>query len=282
MMPGSTQAHSSRRLAGRRLLLALLDVRPRLWLSAWIWLSVLVVVYTATDPAVSWLDGWSGSTGGPGFLVYQRGERLVPAPDAGGYQSVERWWVTATLRQQTKRRGARVEATYDINQMPANVAETRPEYLTELKELLIERVRHESRYYRSSRHDDVPDLWDQTVAVWVQQIRTDSTVPVEIPGPLRYRLAWHGLQAVRILAWLFAAISIGYTTMRWTQISAYRRMLRRHESGHCPHCNYDIAAHPDAVCPECGCDHRARRREAIEALRRAKQWPLKGVVPSSP
>ena len=82
---------------------------------------------------------------------------------------------------------------------------------------------------------------------------------------------------LRMTRWL-AVAGIGLSLLHWllsgTQIGAYKRMLRRHESGHCPHCNYDIAAHPDAVCPECGCDHRSRRREAIEALRRARQWPL--------
>lgn len=85
------------------------------------------------------------------------------------------------------------------------------------------------------------------------------------------------LSVTRWLAFGGIAMSLLHWLLSGMQIGAYKRMLRRHESGHCPDCNYDIAGHPDAVCPECGCDHRARRREAIEALRRAKQWPLKGV-----
>ncbi len=66
-----------------------------------------------------------------------------------------------------------------------------------------------------------------------------------------------------------AAAVVGF--LRGAQIGAYRRMLRRHESGRCPHCDYDISAAPDLPCPECGCDHRARRAEAVEALQRARR-----------
>lgn len=248
-------------------------------MSGWTWLPLLAVVYIATAPAKSFLTGWSGSIGGPGFLVYHQGDRFIPASDSGGYEPDEQWWAGVYLEQRIGRLGARAKATCVINQMPSGIPESRPEYLAGLRALLIDRVQRAALYDLTRRHNDLPDLINQIEVIWIEQIRTGSAVYVEIPGPLRYRLAWRGLQVVRILAWSMAALSIVYTAVRWMQISAYKRMLRRHESGHCPDCNYEIAAHPDAVCPECGCDHRARRQEAIAALHRAKQWPLEGKYP---
>ncbi|HZW08619.1 MAG TPA: hypothetical protein VFF69_01830, partial [Phycisphaerales bacterium] len=66
-----------------------------------------------------------------------------------------------------------------------------------------------------------------------------------------------------------AALSVLFWFMRACQISAYRRMLMIHDLGRCPDCGYDISAAPSQPCPECGCDHRARRREALAALRGA-------------
>lgn len=77
-------------------------------------------------------------------------------------------------------------------------------------------------------------------------------------------------------------VSLLHWFLRGAQIGYHTRALRRHEAGRCPHCNYDISAAPDHPCPECGTDHRAARREAIDALRRAKRWPLEGPVPAAP
>lgn len=104
---------------------------------------------------------------------------------------------------------------------------------------------------------------------------TRTTAP-----PIGQLVAYHGSYAAAWLGMIGLGISILHWLLSGMQVGAYKRMLKRHESGRCPDCNYDIAAHPDAVCPECGCDHRARRREAIDALRRARQWPPERPLPS--
>ncbi|MDQ7014363.1 MAG: hypothetical protein Q9O74_10770 [Planctomycetota bacterium] len=100
------------------------------------------------------------------------------------------------------------------------------------------------------------------------------------PASLPTLLIYYSLSLIRWLALAGIGISLLHWFLRGSQIGTYKRMLARHEAGRCPDCNYDISAHPDAVCPECGCDHRARRREAIAALRHAGQWPIATQPPT--
>ncbi|MFG0241158.1 MAG: hypothetical protein ACF8R9_00085 [Phycisphaerales bacterium JB054] len=142
-------------------------------------------------------------------------------------------------------------------------------------------ARHRRRPFRRFLHVmlDVRQRWWLALWFWlpvggVVVVASHEAQHVLDPASLMH----FGMSMTRWLAVAGIALSLLHWLLSGMQVGAYKRMRRRHESGHCPHCNYNIAAHPDAVCPECGCDHRARRREAIEQLRRAKQWPVQRPI----
>ena len=101
------------------------------------------------------------------------------------------------------------------------------------------------------------------------------------PPTLRVRASLLAAGIAQLVAIALLGTAVLFWFLRGAQLAHYRRALRRHEAGHCPHCDYDISAAPDALCPECGCDHRAVRREAVEVLgrggRRRPNAPASGT-----
>jgi|GEM_PF-2881965 len=268
--PESPARH--RRRPFRRFLHVMLDVRQRWWLALWFWLPVGGVVVVATlsrqsdfgNSSATYVDTvWLVSEGG-GYRVAEYRDR-PPVP---------LWFVHCRLEYATAptQYRARISYTFGKTSQPPL-----PNDDAALHALIAKAL-------AGNIDSGQFEVTDDRAAKWVFDTWKDlagegggSRTGLAAPNTLA---AYYGLSLIRWLAIAGIALSLLHWLLSGMQVGAYKRMLRRHEAGHCPHCNYDIAAHPDAVCPECGCDHRARRREAIDALRRAKQWPLKGAPPS--
>lgn len=252
---------------GTRLLAAVLDVRPRPLLHPVLWVPLSLAAIAATMVVQNVL-GNSSAGRHQGFFLYWDGERhslqKPPGPlmDGGlgnggvglGYSKGPTRW-TATVQVQVS---------------PAAAAG--PLSAEELSEAAADFAREYSARL-GPRQESEP--WFRTA--WRDLLESGQTAAaVTLPAPLENRVTYWSAASLRWIVTAVAVLSVVLWFISGAQVAAYRRMYLQHESGRCPRCGYDFSAAPEQLCPECGCDHRAIRREAIGALRRARRWPVAG------
>lgn len=265
----------------RRVLLILLDTRGRWWLSPRVWILLLIAGNFCTTAWISDRRHYFSASGGGSVTVYWDGSTATldrPQGSRGGAL----WRVETDLEYRGTVRRLWANASLSVTGLGSLAADPSPTQMEQIKQLAADRAAEYALSERTSDRVDSPGARQWLGQTWAQQILSGSTATMERPLNLADRVAVAFAPTVRILSLVVFALVVLCWFLRGAQIAAYRRMLRRHEAGRCPRCDYDISAAPDRVCSECGCDHRAIRQEAIDALRRAKRWPLEEPVPGGP
>jgi hypothetical protein len=290
---GNLASTTRRRRPIRRLLLTLLDTRGRWWLSLWLWAPIAAAILPISCAARAPFGDYRHLQTGTIDIYVSAGEITADTEWTGdGFR----------LRHSSPRppgarhlRTARVTCGYHLHQLVWTLTldlipePSQPPDQTnnpdQSDEVLWNAIaQHVSPGFDAP--DTFPALARHDLQSWLESapaamVRDRVTTRTRIPPP-RAILFCLSLRACEVLIATGLTLALLAWMLRGIQIAYHTRALRRHESGRCPSCTYDISAAPDHPCPECGTDHRAARREAIDALRRANRWPLEGPVPEGP
>lgn len=132
------------------------------------------------------------------------------------------------------------------------------ELLEELRLLLAE-----SPELLVDRHQEDDGAWVLEAAA--AALRSPALI-YDQPTPVAMRLLYYGARAM-IFAGVAVIVLAGVLWfMRQAQLAAYRRMFAASNRGNCPRCEYNLAGASGRLCPECGCEPRSIRREAMTVL----------------
>jgi len=233
------------KLSARRVLLVVLDPRPRWWASSWLW-GIGAIFAVAI-----------GSPGRPHETVSSSGA-LTAYRTASGFQLEDAVSGPTGQKLVLSMRFRIVEGADYLRldaPWPTLISATPTSPLPTPSELQEIAVMFGSRW--SGTIGNVGDaapvrgikLWarGQTCEVkrgWVSWV---------------YEIAsWLGLTVLGIVA-IVAFLRAAQTKWHTQQIASL-------EKKQCPRCLYDLSATPAGLCPECGCDSRVARREAEDAL----------------
>jgi hypothetical protein len=257
--------------------LVLLDTRGRWWLSLWCWLPVGGLILMVALHQRDRLGGY-GAGYATGFFIFIVDGKFVLEEPRG-------------ILRDDQFRMARMDYGYSIDEsrwtLELSVTAERAAGRHQEGQVLTDeeswRLVAGAPTPRIDAPQGLPGFARRDVQAWfdrnlAEMFASGETMRTTRPPPR----VWAYWIVLSVCVWACAAgmiLALIAWFLRGAQIGAYLRMLRRHEAGRCPRCDYDISAAPNHLCPECGCDHRAIRREAIDALRQAKRWPLEEPVP---
>ncbi len=228
----------------RRVLLVLLNPRPRWWASVWLWVVLAVPVFAVCNLAK---PGFVQGGGGPVTVFRDSNGQISfvdPHADPARQQIDLHVFVSKFAGAGYKRLEApwpRVTITPAGSPLPT---------LAELQHIAHVLGTHRSRALDTDDFKRAYMLWSLGRTVDVER-RWWSWV---------YQLGWWPSLVV-----LIAAPLVWY--LRATQAAYLRQQIRRLDKGLCPSCLYDLSGAPTSKCPECGGDAHAIRLEAVKALR---------------
>lgn len=237
----------------RRVMLVVLDPRPRWWASVRFWGIVatgLVITAAATSPVPELAIGYSWSV----KRDSARGISWGWDPDS----DAQNWSLSGGYRVDRGPGYERFEsipptfgAAYPGPSIPN--AETQRAVVAWI-------VSNWPRRAESTRTSELEHWKVRSLELWL------AGGSVEV-----HRRWWNWLLVGARWTGVGLLIVIpGVWYLRATQAAWFRQQLSRLSQGRCPCCAYDLSATPSGRCPECGADAVAVRREAVNGLRKTR------------
>jgi hypothetical protein len=252
-----------RRPLSHRILFKFLDVRPRWWLSLLLWVPFGIATLMVTAAFQNNMGNSSRSMTSAFRIVEDGlgGFRVTAGNDHSSASWLVRYSIGFDFTRWRRTAFAECQIVPEIAQTPDGRYEAALVTVAD-RVADVECIRSLAKLQHPEAAPWFRQTWRELLARGEAQ-RTGRSVLLLIQYVVLEALRWAclGGMALAIVSW-FA---------RGAQVGACRRVLKRHDAGLCPECRYDVSGAPSQPCPECGCDHRERFREAVCLLREAHE-----------